>query len=193
MIELELPSSGRRGRAFLDRDLLNSNTIAVLERDLAENFVQPEDVVRTQLLERLLGESELVHVSIHPGELSPPEYHVYFRDQQAPETPLFGCILAPLPVISEMLAEPPHILLETATFQAMLGDNTPAAMIAALEDWSRRVWPQMKVPRFDVRPWPVETVPDTIELKTSNLRKVPAGAGADLRMGDYPTSKELSA
>lgn len=192
IIDLDVDASGRTGRAFLDRELLKTITTDELERNLADAFVQPEDEARMQLLERLLSENQVVQVSIHPGELSPPEYHVYLSNPHDPKVPLFACVLAPLPVISQLLEEPPFLLFETATFQALFGDSTHASMVAAVEAWARRVWPGLKLPRFDVRPWPLQHVPEAVDLPKKGPRK-PLGAPTVLPQGDYPTREELSA
>lgn len=158
VIDLGVTESGHKGRAFLERELLRTTTLDDLERVFSASFVQPDDEARMRLIEQLFEKSDTVRVSVHPGESSPPEYHAYLCDPSTPEARLFACVLAPLPVIRELLAEPPHVLFETATFQAMLGDVNPTSMAHALEAWASRVWPDVNLPQFDVRPWPAEEV-----------------------------------
>lgn len=146
VIDFDIPPSGRKGRAILERELLRTTTLDELEQAFANGFVQEEDEPRMRLIERLLQASSVVPVSVHPGMGSPPEYHAFLHDPASPETRLFACVLAPLPVILELLTESPHVLFETATFQALLGDVTPASMVAALDAWARRLWPELEPP-----------------------------------------------
>jgi hypothetical protein len=194
VIDLDIPESGCTGRAFLERDLLQTTTLEELQRAFARSFVDAEDEPRMHLIEQLLRKARVVRVSVHPGESSPPEYHAYLNDPATPETRLFACVLAPLSVIRELLSEPPHVLFETATFQAMLGDVTPSSMVTALEAWGRRVWPELELPKLDVRPWPIEQVHGpTLGAAAGEPRKAPPGAQPTLPDVDYPTVEELSA
>jgi hypothetical protein len=191
-IELDVPGSNRKGRAFLDTELLRRTTIDELERELAVRFIEPDDEPRMQSIERLLRQGEVVQVAIHPGETVPPEYHAYLRDPSSPETPLFACVLAPRAVVLELLVDPPHVLFETATFQAMPDDGSPSAMLAALATWCRRVWPSIDVPRFDVMPWPVEELESHAAIaRGRESKRAPLGAPLILPGGDYPTTEEL--
>lgn len=194
VIDLEIPESGRKGRAFLERELLRTTTLHDLDQSFARGFVEVDDAPRMPLIEQLLRRSDVVQVAVHPGQSSPPEYHAYLRDPASPETRLFACVLAPLPVILELLTEPPHVLFETASFQAVLGDVTPTSMVAALEAWGQRVWPELELPKFEVRPWPSEEVhgPGVVST-TGGPKKAPPGAQPILPDGDYPTAEELSA
>jgi hypothetical protein len=193
-IELQLPGSERSGRAFLQRSVLPTVTVEALERRLAEVFLEPEDAPRLDRIERVLRGSDVVQVAVYPGESPPPEYHAYLRDPASPEEPLFACVLATPPVLSELLAEPPHILFETATFQAMSADSSPAGMLAAFEAWVGRLWPALLMPRVELRPWPVEQVhSQRPAAPIAGGRVVPRGAPSRLRYTDYPTPEELSA
>lgn len=195
IIDLDVPGSERRGRVFLQRSLLGTTSVESLERELATRFVEDEDEPRMRLLEPLLRDNDVVQVTIHPGETSPPEYHAYLRDPLTPDAPIFACVLAPIPVIAQLLGEAPHRLFETATFQAIEGDGTAASMVAALESWGGRVWPGLKLPRFDVVPWPVESIPITpgVVAMAGAPKKAPRGAQLALLDADYPTAEELSA
>jgi hypothetical protein len=53
-IELEIPETGQNGRVFLNRELLRETTVAILEKEFAATFVEPEDVPRMALIRQLL-------------------------------------------------------------------------------------------------------------------------------------------
>jgi hypothetical protein len=149
-IELEIPETGENGRVFLNRELLRETTVAILEKEFAATFVEPEDAPRMALIRQLLLPSlnTPIVVTVHPSEISPPEFHAFLKDPSSPCEPLFACVLAPMPVVAEMVAAAPQIVFETATFQAMAADTAPSKILAALEAWSRRMWPELPVPKF---------------------------------------------
>jgi hypothetical protein len=85
-------------------------------------------------------------------------------------------------------------VFESLTLQAMAADTEARRMVVALEAWARRVWPGMRLPRFELSPWPIGEVsvsPLAMPLVASNV--VPLGASASLDVSDYPTPEELSA
>lgn len=193
VIDLEVEKGGRSGRVFLERDLLERVTIAELEAELARQFIDPDDEDRMRLIEELLRQHETVQVAVFPGEESPPEYHAYVKDPGNPSSRWFACVLAPNPILYELVAEPPHALFETATFQVMAAEASPASMLAAIESWAKRVWPLLTLPKFEVLPWPVEEVHVEQLPLPDHPKGTPRGAPARLPGTDYVLPEELSA
>ena len=151
-IELSVLGTNRVGRALLDRDLLAALGIEELERRFAAHFADEEDEARLAKIESILRAGGAVRVDVHPGETAPPEYHVYCRDPADPEARLFACILAPEAVTEALLEEPPHLLFENATFQAMSSDTSTAGLLCAVETWIRRIFPELALPSIVLRP-----------------------------------------
>jgi hypothetical protein len=178
-MDLDLASSARSGRAFLDREKLNELTVADLRAKLEECFVESDDEERMGMIESLLDQQDVVQVVVFPGEQSPPEYHAYLRRPEAPNERLFACVLAPEPFIRKLVEHGTPVVFETATFQGMHGDTTPGAMQSAMDRWARRVWPGRKLPRFEVLPWPIEGVHRTAEDQ-AGAEEPPVGAPATL-------------
>ncbi len=192
-IELQHPQLGTTSRVFLARELLSRLTVEELEKQLGEHFSDDEDAARMVRIEAILRSGAPVCVSVHPGETSPPEYHAFVVDPAEPDTPLFATVLAPPSVVAELVAETPHVVMETATFQAMDSDVSLSGLRAAIERWAKRVFPALELPRFEVRPWPVEEVhsflPPATDQSKGNV--VPAGAPSELQRTDFPTPEEL--
>lgn len=196
VVELEIPGSKQRGRAFLAREHWAHPSIDLLERELSTHFVEAEDPPRLCHLERIVSSGLPIRTTVHPGFSSPPEYHAYLHDPES-NAPLLACVLAPLAVIVEMIAEPPHAVFETATFQAIGVETTPFALCRGLEEWASRVWPNFAKPEFDLHPWPIETV-EPIAQRDAKIAKTspnqaPEGALPILEVGDYPNDEELRA
>lgn len=192
-IELDVPGSSRRGRVFFTGELYGSVPLERLEAELAAAFIAPEDEARFKRIEDLLSRGATQQVAIYPGETQPPEYHMYLRDPALPEAPLFGCVLAPEAVVVSLLEEAPQILFETAIFQAMPNDTSPAALLAGVELWARRVFPDLKLPRFELFPWPVESLHVGAAAAKVERNGPARGALLSLPANDYPTAEELSA
>src|SRR5690606_11050536 len=131
-------------------------SIAELEQMLADCFLDDAGRKRVARLEDIAREYKELRLSVHPGETTPPEYHVYVTDPASPEARLFACVLAPDPVIAQMLEEEPGPLFETATFQGMGTDTGPAGVQLALEAWMRRLWPDLELPQLVVIPLPIQ-------------------------------------
>jgi len=188
MIELSLPERHRAGRVFLEANLLPTVSLMELTRQLDQTFIEEEDQERMDLLERLLLNHESLQVTVFPGEETPPVYHAYIRDPLDTEAQLFACVLAPKPVISSLIASEPHVVFETATFQALDGDSSPATLQRGIEAWAGRVWPDLELPRLEVVPWPIEEVHiQALQLDQLNL---PQGAPMKLaRREENPERK----
>lgn len=194
MVELDQPGTGGLARAYVSRDLLARYPVSELQRMLNEAFIEEEDRHRLARMEALLRVGSSLRVAIHPGEASPPEYHVFVHDPDDPDAPLFACVLAPEAVISEMLVDPPHLVFETATFQVMGNDTSPQAFRCAFESWAARMWPGLEVPPVDLRQWPIEEVHSGLPPSPEAPRAfVPRNAPAVLDGSDYPLPEELSA
>ena len=157
-IELRVLNSDRWGRAFLPVDVLSSVSLDKLAAAFNRTFIEDDDAERLALLERALARAA-VTVETYPGETPPQELHVYLRVAEVSGDPIFACVLASPPVIRELASRPPHVVMETASFQAMGGDVTNASITSAVEAWIRRMWPALRVPSLLLSPWPgpVET------------------------------------
>lgn len=152
-IDLPVLDSGRHGRAFLHSDRLATLRIADLRQLLDQSFIDDEDETRLLLLERALRQGT-VDTETYPGEKSPVEFHAYLRAPDVSASPIFACVLAPLAVVEHLALTPPHVVVETAGFQVIDQDASPASITAGLEAWATRVWPEIATPRFRVRQWP---------------------------------------
>jgi hypothetical protein len=179
IVDLDMAKNSRSGRVFLDRDQLDNQTVAELKAKLEECFVESDDEERMGLIENLIDRHDVLQVVVFPGEQSPPEYHAYLRTPGAPDERLFACVLAPEPIIRQLVERGTGVVFETATFQGMQGDTTPIAMQAAVESWARRVWPGHELPRFEVLPWPIENVHTTAE---GQLRAQESPRGAPVKV-----------
>jgi hypothetical protein len=120
---------------------------------LGRIFVEEDDTARLDLLEQALIRRGVV-IETYPGESSPVELHAYVRAGDVSEAPIFACVLASMAVVEHLVAMPPHVVLETATFQVIDNDLSRASITAGLEAWVRRVWPLGSVPRITLKEWP---------------------------------------
>lgn len=193
IVDLDVRGSDQKGRVFLSKELLQSVTVDQLEAELSRRFIESDDRARMERIERLLRDNETLVVSVHPGETSPPEYHAFLRDPLDPDAPLFACVLAPSAVVARHLEEPPHLVFETATYQAMETDSSVPSMRTALEHWVRRVWPGVASPSFEVKPWPIEEIHVQPLPVAGRPKGVPRGASQRLLTKDFPTPEEWSA
>lgn len=193
-IQLSAPGGTGTARAFLPTEQLHRYALADLEHMLAACFEEDADRKRLERIEELARVDKLVRFSVHPGETSPPEYHVYVTDPADPEARLFACVLAPEPVIAQMVEEEPGPLFEVATFQGMGTDTWTAAIQLALEAWMRRLWPDLDLPQLVVLPWPIQEVHSHLPPSPATAPAfVPRNARAVLDASDYPRPEELSA
>lgn len=193
-IELSPPAFVGTSRAFLPAEGIQRYTVLQLEQMLAASFLDDADRKRLDRIEDLARTDKQVRFSVHPGETSPPEYHVYVTDPAAPDARLFACVLAPEPVIAQMLEEEPGPLFETATFQGMGTDTGMASIQLALETWMRRIWPTLVLPQVVVLPWPIQDVHSRLPPSPdAPAAFVPRNAAATLDASDYPLPEELSA
>ena len=162
-LDVHVNGSMQHGRAFLTLDALRKMSEETIGSLLSTRFVDEDDAKRLPLLERALSQPS-VTIETYPGEIPPHELHAYVVDAEAPDAPIFGCVLAPLALVHELMAEAPHVVLETATLQVIDGDVTNASVISAIEAWVGRVWPAIRVPAVRLKqiqygdslvsPWP---------------------------------------
>ncbi|MCC6521901.1 MAG: hypothetical protein IT373_04505 [Polyangiaceae bacterium] len=164
-VELTVPGSARRGRAFFPANRSAALSLDELATELAERFVEQDDHQRLVLLRRALSQ-RAVTIETYRGETPPHELHAYLRAPEVSDAPLFACVLAPMAVVEHLVSMPPHVVFETATFQALGDPQTSASIIAALEAWVSRVWPGAEVPAIRLSPWPgpVDTPAGTVEI-----------------------------
>lgn len=191
-VELSVPGTNHVGRALLDRELLSILGLEELERRFAADFADAEDEARLVRIENVLRASDTLRVDVHPGEAAPPEYHVYFRDPADSEARLFACVLAPEAVTEALLQEPPHLLFENATFQAMSNDTSTAGLLCAVEIWVQRIFPEIALPSIVLRPWPIIEVAEDLGARASPKGPL-VGVLPVLETSDYPIPQELSA
>lgn len=152
-LDLNMAGSERHGRAFFSADKLAAIDPADLVARFERVFADAEDLKRLTLLERTLARQSLT-VATYPGEGMPTEWHAYVVAPEVSEAPIFACVLAPTAVIRQLLGEPPHVVLETATFQSLGDEVTTTSVAAALEAWIGRVFPGASVPQLHISPWP---------------------------------------
>jgi hypothetical protein len=152
-VELQVHGSARWGRIFLPVEQLRENPLQHLTVMFNRDFIEPNEAKRFALLEQALRDAALT-VETYPGETPPEELHVYLRAAQVSEFPIFACVLAPPAVVKELVSQPPHFVMETASLQVMEGDVTNAQVLAAIEAWIGRVWPEIRVPTLRLSPWP---------------------------------------
>jgi hypothetical protein len=193
-IQLSTAGSSGTARAFLHTEQIHRYSISDLEQMLAACFLDDADRKRLARVEDIARKHKEVRFSVHPGETTPPEYHVYVTDPASPGARLFVCVLAPEPVIAQMLDEEPGPLFETATFQGMGTDTGTAGIQLALEAWMRRLWPDLDLPQLVVLPWPIQDVHSRLPPSpAASPAFVPRNAPALLDASDYPLPEELSA
>jgi hypothetical protein len=198
-VELRIPNSDWWGRAFLPVAVLSSVSVDDLTAALSRTFVSDEDIERLALLKHALARTA-VTVETYPGETTPQELHVYLRVAEVSDDPIFACVLAPPPVVRELASRPPHVVMETASFQAMGGDVTNASITSAVEAWVRRMWPTLRVPTLLLSPWPgpIETKEGALEFlrlfpgDTTSLDDLAAASAAFSPPGDLVAQEFLA-
>lgn len=196
-VDLPVPGSNRRGRAFLHADRLAVVGCDELEAAFGRSFFDEDDQVRLSLLERALLQGT-VSVDICPGETSPVEFHAYLRAPGVSATRIFACVLAPTAVVEQLISMPPHIVFETATLQVIGGEASPAALKSGLEAWTTRMWPESAVPKIRLRQWPytdggIEAVAELLKRwETIHLTAKPMpGAPPTLSASDFQSGGEV--
>ncbi|MGH7271823.1 MAG: hypothetical protein ACREJ3_15440 [Polyangiaceae bacterium] len=164
-VELRAPGADRWGRAFLSVERLRQLNTDELAAAFDRQYVESDDAERLSLLERALRHPA-VTVETYPGEAPPQELHVYLRASEVSDAPIFACVLASPEVVHELARQPPFVVMETASFQAMDAEVTSASITAAIEAWIRRVWPGLRVPTLRLSPWPgpIETEEGALEF-----------------------------
>jgi len=190
-INLQVLSTGQRGRVFTQTSELTDMDIGALASELERRFVEEDDKARLVLLQKALALPE-VTVQTYPGETSPAELHAYVRAAGVSDTPIFACVLATTAVVEHLLAQRPHIVFETASFQEIGDQASPSAIVAGMGAWARRVWPRTTMPKIKLSEWPeLELqilVPQTrIQLSSAPMREAPPA----LTLSDYPNVEEL--
>jgi hypothetical protein len=175
-LDVSVSGSQRHGRAFVILDVLRRTSEKAIGSLLSAHFVEEDDIERLPLLERALSQST-VTVETYPGEAPPHELHAYVVAPKVSDTPVFACVLAPLALVHSLATEPPHIVLETASFQVIDGDLTHAAIVSAIESWVRRVWPAIRVPAVQLSPWPAHVDSADAVAARHKLRWFPVKVG----------------
>lgn len=147
---LRISGTGQTGRAFfLTTAQLDEIDVEALGRQFTERFVELDDEERIRLLVAALAAPRIV-VETYPGENEPVAYYGYVRAPRVSRAALFACVLAPDALVEYLLSFPPHIVLETSTFQAIGGEASAPALMAGVESWIRRVWPGAIVPEIEI-------------------------------------------
>jgi hypothetical protein len=175
-VDVTVKGSDQHGRAFLPLRILRQTTDERLGILLSAHFVEDSDTERLRLIERALGQGAIA-VETYPGEVPPHELHAYVIAPQVSDAPLFACVLAPIALVQHLVMEPPHIVVETATFQVIDGAVSPSSIVSAIESWVRRVWPHVGLPTVRLSQWPEEQV-----RKLQNLVSMVSDALADGRI-----------
>jgi hypothetical protein len=170
-LELTMPGLKQRGRVFASFRALKAFDIAALTDLFSSRFVEEDDVERLRLLKSALT-PHTVTFETYRGEMAPYELHAYVRASEVSEAPIFATVLAPMSVVEHLASMPPHIVLETATLQAITEEPTTASIVAALETWIRRIWPEQRVPTIVLSPWPGPT--ESRDASVEILRLFPA-------------------
>jgi hypothetical protein len=151
-VDLCVPESGQRGRVFLPLDLLKTISEEEMASHLGRCFVEEDDEARLSLLKKVIARGHII-VETYPGETSPVEMHAYVRWPEDSASRIFACVMGNMAVVERMLSIPPHIVSETATFQAVEHDYSPATITAGLISWVNRVWPGTEIPRIKLEDW----------------------------------------
>jgi hypothetical protein len=153
-VDLRVPGSSRHGRAFFPAGELTHFNVPELASQLARCFIEDDDGQRLELLGQALTQNA-VTVEVYRGESAPHELHAYFHAPAVSSSPIFACVLAPKAVVEHLVATPPGIVFETAALQVIDADPTSAAIVAAIEAWMRRIWPDaQQLPTVSLSPWP---------------------------------------
>ena len=175
-IDLVVPGSKQRGRAFLPLGVLKKLDIGALAHELGRQFIEEDDTERLPLLKRAL-DFPTVTFETYRGETPPYELHAYVRAAELSDTPIFATVLAPAPVVEQLASTPPHIVLETATLQVITEELSTASIISALETWAKRIWAEIHVPRIVLSPWPGPTESRDGSVEILRLFPAPAEVG----------------
>lgn len=192
-LDLSVPGSRRHGRAFFSADQLATIKYADLALAFERDFADADDRRRLSLLKRALTHQSLTVVT-YPGEETPTEWHAYVVAADISEAPIFACVLSPTTVIRQLLREPPHVVLETATFQSLGDDVTTVSVAAALETWIHRVFPDARVPQLHISPWPGAVESKDLSLEILRLsRAIPAVESMDTGPKAYSPPASLVA
>lgn len=185
-----MPNSMQRGRVFLPIELLRTVDQEDLKSHFQRLFVEEDDKVRLELLDRAISRPYIV-VETYPGETSPVELHSYVRCPEVSADAIFACVLVNYPALQRLLEAPPHIVAETASFQVIESDYSPASVTAGLENWLRRVWPNANPPEIEIREWPTIEVSRYFaeeglrhQLRPQSRIRV-IGASASIANNDY--------
>lgn len=196
-IDLRVPGSGQRGHAYLPTSLLPTIDVEELAAHLGRVFVEEDEEPRLRLLEQALARPAIT-VETYPGETAPVELHAYVRAPEVSDAPIFACVLATPAVVEHLVSMPPHLVLETSTFQVIGDDASPAAIRAGFETWAGRVWPDAKPPRIVVEQWPdlegLDLWPAGLLNPSPRLRLTSdpvRGAPLALSARDFPRPEEL--
>jgi len=152
-VELSIPGTDQHGRAFLPFDLIDSVKFDNLVVQFSRAFTEEDDKARLERIEQVITRP-YVDIEIYPGETVPVEGHAYFRFAEELAEPIFACVLADNAVLGHLVSAPPHVVFETATLQVVEDITSPALVMAGLETWIRRVWPQLPIPKIRLREWP---------------------------------------
>jgi hypothetical protein len=183
-IDMQVLGSARRGRVFLAPERLPQVTLDQLRRRLSESFVEDDDAVRLELLERAVQRPVLA-VETYPGDIPPHELHAYVHAPHVSDDPIFACVLAPLELVHELLEPPPHLVVETSALQVLEGGVSNASVVAAMESWMHRLWPSVRAPTIQLTPWPARVeATDALAARHRltwfglGLRPAPVGPGA---------------
>jgi len=150
--ELALQREGEHtvsGRAFVSPalDLPDGELQSWFDRA----FIDDDDIERLPLLREALSAGPVV-VDTYPDCDSRGELHAYVLAPAVTEAPLFACVLATTEAVKMLLREPPHAILETATFQVVGDRFTTDSVPAALQNWASRVFGLDGV-EFTLHPW----------------------------------------
>jgi hypothetical protein len=190
-IEVAAPDSTRHGRVFLPATQLDSLDLGALTVDFGRRFVEDDDLARLELLGRAMA-LRAITVETYPGETTPVELHAYVRAPEVSMAPIFGCVLATTAVVDHILAAPPHLVLETASFQVIGDDASPASVLAGLQAWAARVWPGEELPKVRLAQWPAKEVSTFLRSPRLHLTTTSmTGAPEALTARDFPTPEEL--
>ena len=188
--------STQRGRAFLELGLLASSKIADLEAEFDLRFEEDDDEPRLQLLERAAKQGTITVVT-YPGIEAPPELHTYVWAPEVSADPIFACVLATMTLVESLVAAPPNVVFETCTFQVLPAAASLASVIAGVEMWIARMWPDIQVPKVGLMDWRQDQL---VPQRLLDLGVGPAmplsrapmrGASDRLTAPDYPRPEEL--
>lgn len=189
-IEVTVPGSARYGRVFLAASRLGSVDVEALAADFGRSFVDDDDEARLELLTEAMALGAIT-VEIYPGEATPVELHAYVRASEVSAAPIFACVLATTAVVEQFLAEPPYVVLETATLQVIGEEASPASILAGIQAWAVRLWPGVVLPRVRLSQWPESEISGLLPFPRIHLVAAPMTGAPDLIRRDFPTPEDL--